>query len=216
MKAFLLANGPFLLKGALVTLKIWLCSCVIGLAFGTFFGMVLSRRLYRFPLGTIVGFYTFMVRGVPIYVQLLIAYFVVPYALGINPSPEMVAIITLGLCSACYVSEVIRSGVNAVLPGQWDACFVLGYGLVETLYRVIMPQAFRIVLPSLGAEFEKLIKSTSLVSTIGVFELTRTGVNIVARELNPVPVYLTVALLYITLSALVAWVRRYLERRVAL
>lgn len=210
---FFSTYAPLLFKGALTTIYLWVVSSAVSLVVGLLCGIALSARMYRFPFGFLIWIYGFLVRSIPFYVQLLIAYFVIPQVLGINPSAWTVSIIALGLCSAGYVAEVMRSGINAVPAGQWEACFVLGYSRFETLRRIIIPQALRTIWPALISEYEKLIKTTSLVSTIGVFDLTRTGMNIVARELNPVPVYCCVALLYVGISSALNGGARLIERR---
>ncbi len=210
---FIILYGPILVKGATTTIYLWSLGSLLSLFIGLMCGILLSERVYFRPLGPCIWLYGFLVRSIPFYVQLLIAYFVIPQLLGINPSAFVVAVVTLGLCSAGYVGEVIRSGINAVPLGQWEASYVLGYSKINTLRFIIVPQALRTIWPALISEYEKLIKTTSLVSTIGVFDLTRTGMNIVARELNPVPVYCAVALLYVGLSTLLGLTARWFERR---
>lgn len=209
----LMTYFPLLLKGTLVTLGTWLSAGVISLVIGTFMGIISCRYLSTSPLNTAIRIYTFIAKGIPAYVQILIAYFVIPALLGINISAIIAAVGALAFCSSGYVTEIVRAGINTIPRGQWDACFVLGYPLKATLFRVILPQTFKNILPSLFGELEQLLKSTSLLATIGITELTRTGMNIISRELNPIPIYLMIACIYLLFSAVLQLITIYIEKR---
>jgi polar amino acid transport system permease protein len=209
----LLTYLPLLFKGALITLATWLVSGIISLIVGSFIGTASCRYLASARLSKLSRFYTFIAKGIPAYVQILIAYFVIPALLGITIPGFLAAIGALAFCSSGYITEIIRSGINALPRGQWDACFVLGYSTRATLLRIILPQAFRNVLPTLLGELEQLLKSTSLLATIGITELTRTGMNIISRELNPIPIYLTIACIYLLFSAVLQWISISLEKK---
>jgi His/Glu/Gln/Arg/opine family amino acid ABC transporter permease subunit len=204
---------PLLAQGAAITIAAWLVAGIISLCLGIFFGIIGCRYLVSSRLRVLIRVYTFVAKGIPAYVQILIAYFVVPAVLGINISGFTAACGALAFCSSGYVTEIIRSGINAVARGQWDACLALGYPLRSTLTRIILPQAFTNVLPALFGEFEQLLKSTSLLAAIGVTELTRAGMNIISRELNPLPVYLTIAVIYLLFSAVLQCIIIYTEKR---
>ncbi len=203
--------GPLLWQGALTTITAWLFAGILSLLIGTFLGVVSCRALNFSVLQWIVRIYTFIAKGIPAYVQILIAYFLIPHFLGIQVSGLAVAIGALAFCSGGYMAEIIRAGMNVISVGQWEACAVLGYPLPATLRRIILPQVFNNILPTVLGELEQLLKSTSLLSAIGVVELTRSGMNIISRELNPVPVYLLVALIYLGLSALLQGIAFYFE-----
>lgn len=202
----LLPYIPLLIKGTLVTIGAWLASGSISLIVGTIVGIVGCRYLVSARWSAVIRCYTFIAKGVPAYVQILIAYFVIPAFFGIAIPGFIAAVGALAFCSSGYVTEIVRSGINTISRGQWDACFVLGYPMRATLYRIIVPQAFKNVLSALFGELEQLLKSTALLATIGITELTRTGMNIISRELNPIPVYLTIAGIYLLLSAVLQWV----------
>ena len=207
------AYSALLCKGALTTLLLWLAAGSISLCIGMV-GGILSCRQFRLGLvQQLIGTYVFFARGIPAYVQLLLAYFVVPSVLHIDISPTMAAIVALGLCSGGYVIEIIRSGINAVAIGQWEAATVLGYSPIASLRYIILPQAMRIILPALIGEYEQLLKSTALAATIGVLETTRTGINIVSREFNPIPVYITIAGVYLLFSLLFNIASRNIRKR---
>ena len=181
--------GNLLFSGSCVTLGAWLFAGTISMMLGTLLGIISCQQIgSRGMIGTI-RVYTFITKGIPVYVQILLAYFVLPQLIGINLPAFFAATGALALCSSGYVTEIVRAQINAIPRGQWDACFVLGYSLPQTITRII-------------GELEQLLKSTSLLATIGVTELTRVGMNIISRELNPLPVYLTIAALYLLFSGI--------------
>jgi His/Glu/Gln/Arg/opine family amino acid ABC transporter permease subunit len=206
---------PLLMQGLATTLTLWLTCSTLALGIGFIIGLARSTRLRQSLISPALDACTFVLRGIPFYVQLLIAYFVLPDLLGINLSATSAAIVSLGLCSAAYVSQIVRGGINAIPDGQWEACAVLGYTTGQTVWYVIIPQMLRTVVPMLTNELDQLLKSTAIVSSIGVMELTRAGMNVIARELNPLSIYLTMAVLYVVLSGLLAIVSRLLAKGVA-
>lgn len=199
-------------KGALITLSAWLFTSVLSLTIGVLLGILSSRQLAFRRAQRVINFYAFIAKGIPAYVQILIAYFVLPAILGIQIPALVAAICALAFCSGGYVTQIVCAGINSINIGQWQACLVLGYPLTATLKRVIMPQVFKNILPSLFGELEQLLKSTALLATIGITELTRTGMNIISRELNPVAVYLLIALIYLLFSAILQVFAWYLQK----
>ena len=204
---------PLLGKGIGMTLVAWVCAAVGSFTIGLVLGIISSEHLKTEKIGVLIKVYTFVSKGIPAYVQILIAYFVLPNLVGCSLSPFVAASCALAFCSGGYVTEIIRAGINAVPQGQWDAAFVLGYSQQQALHYIILPQGLRTVLPALLGELEKLLKSTSLFATIGVTELTRAGMNIISRELNPTPVYLTIACVYLCFSAVLYVVLHYIQKR---
>lgn len=204
---------PLLLKGTGATVFAWLISGIISLVIGITFGILSCNQLQKKNAQDFIGLYTFIAKGIPAYVQILIAYFVIPAALGITMPAFMAATGALAFCSGGYMTEIVRTSINALPKGQWDACIVLGYPLNATLTRIILPQAFKNSFSIIISEFEQLLKSTSLFATIGITELTRTGANIISRELNPITIYLIIAGIYLVFSALLQIIRSYFERK---
>lgn len=209
----ILSYFTLLLQGTAMTIAAWATSAIIGLVIGTVMGIISCRYLTSPVITRITHVYTFIAKGIPAYVQILIAYFVLPSLLGINLPGFVAATCALGFCSSGYITEIIRSGINTIPKGQWDACTVLGYSLQSTLTNIILPQAMANILPTLIGELEQLLKSTSLLSTIGVLEITRAGMNIISRELNPVPVYLMIATIYLLFSVITRCISTCLEKR---
>ena len=203
---------PLLLQGVVMTVQILISSASLSLTLGLLFGIVSCNRL-RIPfLSQTIEFLTFVLRAIPFFVQLLLVYFVLPDLLRFNLEPFPASVIALGLCSSGYVAQMVRGGLNAIPQAQWESAFALGLNTSQSLRHIILPQVGRTILPMLNNELDSLLKSTSIVSSIGMLELTRMGMNIVSREMQPVAIYLTVAIFYICMSALLNLITRAFER----
>jgi polar amino acid transport system permease protein len=202
-----------LLQGALSTIKITLAALAIGVAGGLGLG-ILNCKKCRLPMvGSLIEGFILVIRGTPLFVQVLIFYFALPEALGIDLSPFTAGVAALGLNSTAYMAEIVRCGIDSIPQGQWEAAHMLGYGRVLTLQSVILPQMIRNVLPALTNEMTTLIKESSILMVIGVAELTKVGREIVARQLDPLPVYLTVAAIYFALTTMVSLCAKHVEKR---
>jgi His/Glu/Gln/Arg/opine family amino acid ABC transporter permease subunit len=207
--------APLLMQGAAMTLFLWVIALVVALIVGMSWGILRSDRLRIFGISGFLDFITFLLRGVPFYVQLLMAYFVLPDLIGINISACSAGILSLGMCSAAYVSQIVRGGINAIDVGQWEAAYVLGYTSFDTVRYVILPQVIRIILPALSGELDQLLKSTSMISAIGVLELTGAAKNVIAREFNPLTMYMTIAIIYLVIASILMKATVLLERRIS-
>lgn len=205
---------PLLLKGTLMTIQVMLGAASISFSLGVVMGILSCNRL-RIPfISSMVEGISFVYRAIPFYVQLLIVYFVLPDLLGFNLEPFSASVIALGMCSAGYVAQIVRGGINAIPAAQWEAAFSLGYDTQRSLRHIILPQMMRNVLPAFNNELDSLLKSTAMASSIGMLELTRMGMNLVSREMEPVPIYLTVAFFYLCMSALLNLITRNLEKKI--
>lgn len=207
---------PLLLQGVQTTVLLWLAAGMISLLFGAAFGILRCRRMRIPVLSESLDVITFILRGIPFYVQLLLVYFVLPNLLHINLSPALAGIIALGFCSAAYTSQMVRAGINALVDEQWESASVLGLKKTQTLQYVIMPQMLRSILPTLCGELDMLLKSTSIISAIGVLELTRAGMNIIASEMQVVSIYIVIALMYLAISSMLNVGLSMIERKYAL
>jgi len=202
-----------LLEGAGQTLKLTGAALLFGLSGGTILG-ILNCSKCRIPwLGYLIHGFVSLIRGTPLFVQVLIFYFAIPQALHIDLSPFAAGVIALGLNSSAYLSEIVRCGINAISIGQWEAAYALGYSRPQTLTYIIVPQMARNVLPAIVNEVTSLIKETSILMVIGVSELTKVGRDIVSRELDPLPVYLAVAALYFAMTSILSLIGHAMERR---
>jgi|SRR5581483_364377 len=210
----LLKNSlPLLLQGLYATLLLWISASIFSIIAGAIMGVLRSNALRIVYISSLFDGITFVLRAVPFYVQLLIAYFVIPSLLHCNISAFCAAVISLGLCSASYVSQIMRGGINAISVGQWEAAKVLGYSMLDTVRFIIVPQTLKIVLPALIGECDQLLKSTSIVSAIGVLELTGAGRNIIAQEMNPLTIYMVLAGMYLVMSAILAYCAVIVEKK---
>ena len=176
-------------------------------------GVLTCQRLKIPGVAFILEGATFVLRAVPFYVQLLIAYFVLPEILNIQISALTASVMALGLCSSGYMAQVVRCGINSIATEQWEAAYTLGYSTPKTLRYIIFPQMIRNILPALTNEFDALLKSTAILASIGLLELTRVGMNIVSREMDPVTIYLGVAIFYIFISGGINLFSKWFERR---
>lgn len=211
--ALLIKSLPFLLQGALATVQIALVSIAIGLCGGIVIGILNCDRRRSTFVGYLLTGFVAIVRGTPLFVQLLIVYYGLPQILNISFTPFMAGVITLGVNSTAYLSEVVRGGINAIPKGQWEAAYVLGITPYKTLSSIILPQMFRIILPSVTNELTSLIKETSILMVIGVAELTKVSKDIVARELDPMTIYLAAAVIYLIMTTSVTFFTQYIHKR---
>ena len=155
--------------------------------------------------------YLTVIRGTPVVVQLMIIYFVIFSALDV--SKVLVAILAFGLNSGAYVAEIIRGGLMALDPGQMEAGRSLGLGYVDTMRFIVIPQAFKSVLPALGNEFIVLLKDTSLISVIGGKELLYFAQGITTRTYEQMFPLVGTAVIYLILVMIFTWCVNILERR---
>ncbi|MBN2479002.1 MAG: amino acid ABC transporter permease [Parachlamydiales bacterium] len=184
-------------------------SIILGSILGVF-----SCNWIKIPiLSKAIETITFIARGIPFFVQLLIVYFVIPDFLNFNISPLTASVIALGVCSSGYVAQFIRGSINAIPIAHRESAYVLGYSMTKTLFCIVLPQAFRLALPSMNNELDALLKSTAVISSIGMLELTRIGMNLVSREMEPVPIYLFIAFIYLCMSAVLNIITKNLEKR---
>ncbi len=209
-----LPNLLNLLKGSVLTLEISLASILVGLSFGIVLGVLNCERIRFFPVGPLISAYVTVMRGTPLFVQILILYFGLPAVSGLNFSPFLAGVIALGLNSTAYIAEIVRAGVNSIPVGQWEASQILGYSSFQTLSFIILPQALRTILPPLTNELVVLVKESSILMVVGVPELTKVSKDIVSREMNPMEIYLIAALFYLAITSLLSTVLKRVEGKI--
>lgn len=209
------------LKGIGVTLKVAAIALVLGIILGVLVAVVRTSHDQQRPgkhnpvlgiLNVICQIYTTVIRGTPIMVQLLIMYFVI---FASTRNQIGVAMLTFGINSGAYVSEIIRGGLMAVDPGQMEAGRSLGLNYITTMVVIIIPQAIRAVLPALGNEFIMLLKDTSLITVIGGKELLYAAQGIMNRTYEAMFPLFGVALIYLVLVMIFTWLLAKFERRLA-
>lgn len=207
----LLQNLPLLVDALLVTLKVSLAALAFGFVIGILVG---SLRLSPSPLlRRLGGAYIFVFRGIPLLVQLLLIYYFLPRIGLPNVSPTAAAIIGLSLAAGAYIAEIMRGGFLAIPGGQLEAAGLLGLSAGQMLLRIRVPQAVRLTLPALINEMILLIKASSLVSVVGLADLTRTAQNLAASDYMFVQDYLMLAGFYCLINIPLAFFGGVLERR---
>lgn len=201
---------PFLLQGALVTLELsfasMACAVVIGLAAAL--GRLGGKRWLEWPLLAYVEVW----RDVPLIVQLMVIYFTLP-EIGLVLPGFWAGVLGLSLNLGAYLSEVFRAAILSIDPGQRAAGLSIGMSKVMIYRRVVLPQALRIAIPTVGGYFISLLKDSSLVSFIAVNELLRNGTIVIANTFRSMEVYMMVAIIYFVLSFAASRVVRAIERR---
>jgi polar amino acid transport system permease protein len=202
---------PLLLMGAGVTVQITALSVGFGLLIGMFVGIARLAKLT--PLRLAAAVYVDFIRGTPLLVQIFIIYFALPIILGTRIDPFVAAITACSINSGAYVAEIFRGGIQSIDKGQMEAGRSLGMSWGQTMRYVILPQAFKRIIPPLGNEFIAMLKDSSLVSVIGFEELTRRGQLIIARTYGSFEIWMAVAFIYLIMTLTISRLVNYLERR---
>ena len=204
---------PLLIVGAGITIQITAISVGLGLIIGMFVGI--ARICNVKVLRALATVYIDFLRGTPLLVQIFLIYFALPMVVGQRVDPFIAAITACGINSGAYIAEIFRAGIQAIDEGQREAGRSLGMSWVQTMRYIIVPQAFKNVIPPLGNEFIALLKDSSLVSVIGFEELTRRGQLIIARTYGSLEIWITVALIYLVMTLTISRLVSYMEKRLA-
>ena len=218
VKQFITKGGyENVLRGLLVTVEIAVFGLLIGVAIGTVIAIVRVMPKYKtLPriLDKICGAYVELFRGTPMVVQLLIGYWVLLPAFNIQVNSGVpVAIIMFGLNSGAYVSEIMRGGINSVDAGQMEAGRAVGLPYSVSMLKIVVPQAVKNILPTLGNEFIVLIKETSIVSFIAVTDLYKSFKQLGDPTYNYTMPYLMLALTYLVMVLIISAGVRALEKK---
>lgn len=205
----------YIADGLLTTLQITFFAVIIGIVIG--FLVAVVRSTYDKTgkikiLNALCRLYLTVIRGTPVVVQLLIIYFVI-FGSARDMSKVVVAVIAFGFNSGAYVAEIFRSGIMSVDSGQFEAGRSLGFNYVQTMRYIIMPQAFKNVLPALCNEFIVLLKETSVSGYIALQDLTKGGDIIRSRTYDAFMPLLAVAIIYLTMVIIFTKLVEMLERR---
>lgn len=205
-------------KGLRVSLLLTLGALALGVVLGIIVAVIRTlhdqnprgRNWIINILNTFCKIYTTVIRGTPMFVQLLIFGFVI-FASSRNMMGA--AMLSLGINSGAYVSEIIRGGIMSIDPGQMEAGRSLGLGYTQVMRSVVIPQAIKNILPALGNELITLFKDTSLVAAIGVTDLTKAAMHIQGLTYQAFMPYLGAALMYLIIVLILTWLQGILERR---
>lgn len=204
-------NVPFLMEGLWLTLTISFLALAISMVLGLLVAVV--RLSKHRGVSFIAATYVEIFRDTPVLVQLFWVYYVLPILLDIRISAFGAALIGLTLHSAAFLGEIYRAGIQAVPSGQVEAAKVLGLKPAQTFVRIVLPQAFRTILPPLVNNFVDLIKLSSLASVFAVGEVTRKATELSAATFRPLEIFTFIALIYFFICWPLSLAMRRLERR---
>ena len=216
IEIFIDQNGyTRVVEGLQNTLLIAVCGLIIGILIGTIIATVRVLPKYKVlprVLNGICSFYVALFRGTPMVVQLLVFYYVLLPIIGWNISGVQVAMLVFGLNSGAYISEIMRSGIQSVDPGQMEAGRAVGLSFGASMTKIVIPQAVKNILPTLGNEFIALIKETSVVSFVGAADLYVAFNYIGTNNYEFMVPYLVMALIYILLVLVITLLIKIMER----
>ncbi|OFI01563.1 inner membrane amino-acid ABC transporter permease protein YecS [Clostridium acetireducens DSM 10703] len=203
---------PILGKASIMTVELTVISVFLGTVIGIVVALLkLSKNKV---LCGIASFYTWIIRGTPMLLQLFFFYFGLPYV-GIKLDPMPAAIIGLSINSGAYMAEIIRGGIISIDKGQFEACKALGFSYMQTMKRVILPQTFKVIIPPVGNEFITILKDTSLVSTIAMTELMRSAQQIYAANFRPMEPFFIAGCLYLIMTTVFTVVFSFYEKKLS-
>jgi polar amino acid transport system permease protein len=202
---------PLLIAGACITVEITALTVFFGMIIGICVSLI---RMSDFKILRWMGnVYVDFIRGTPLLIQIFLVYFALPSIIGHRVDAYFAAISACSINSGAYMAEVFRGGIQSIDIGQMEAGRSLGMTWWQTMRYIILPQAFKRIIPPLGNEFIAMLKDSSLVSVIGFEELTRRGQLIIARTYASFEIWMAVAIIYLILTFTVARLTGLLERK---
>ncbi|HHY93142.1 MAG TPA: amino acid ABC transporter permease [Firmicutes bacterium] len=210
--SFYLKYMPILAGGALMTIEL----TAVATFFGSILGVVaaLARISQNRVLAGLAYLYTWAIRGTPLLLQLFFIYYGLPQV-GIRLDPFPAAVIGMSVCSGAYIAEIVRAGIQSIDKGQMEAARSLGMTYFQAMRYVILPQAYRRLIPPMGNEIIALTKDSSLVSTLAMVELLRTAKQIDAATLRSMEAYIAAGLYYLAITTGLTVLFDRFEKRLA-
>lgn len=206
-----MGNIQFLVSGVGWTVLLALCAISCSVLIGL---LVALLGLSRNPVARLINrCYVELLRAIPMLVMVLWVYYGLPIVTGIKLDVFTAGLIALALCDSAFEAEIFRGGIQSIERGQTEAAGSLGLSYLDTMRFIILPQALRRVLPPLGNQFVYMLKTSSLVSVVGLAELTRKANELVVTEYRPLEIYTFLILEYLVLILLASSAVRWLERR---
>jgi His/Glu/Gln/Arg/opine family amino acid ABC transporter permease subunit len=206
-----LPSFPYILKGVWVTLQIAFFAGIFGFVFGIILSLFKISHIK--VLNWIADLYTSIFRGTPLVLQLMIIYFGSPQVLGYQIEPINAAILSFGLNSTAYISEIIRGGIQGVDKGQSEAAMALGVPYRPMMLNIVFPQALKNILPSLMNEFITLTKESAIVTTIGVMDIMRRAYQVGSDQFRFIEPLILAGIIYYVLVMLLTLLGKAVERR---
>lgn len=208
-----LSNLQFLAGGLGATLLVSLCAIILSVVLGALVALAgLSRRRW---LNRVNRIYVELFRSIPLLVLLLWVFYGLPVILGLQLSVFATGVLSLAISDSAFEAEVFRAGIQSVPKGQIEAAKSLGLSWGLQMRLVVMPQAIKVILPALGNQFVYVLKMSSLVSVIGLQELTRRANELNVSEYRPLEIYTLLVLEYLLLILVVSWLVRSVERKMS-
>ncbi|GAB6181531.1 amino acid ABC transporter permease [Desulfotomaculum defluvii] len=209
---FVIKILPNLLLGAVMTIKL----TFFAITFGTLIGLLVAlAKISSFKiLKWFGGLYTWVIRGIPLLLQLMFLYYGLPF-MGLTLNEFTVAVIGMSICGGAYIAEIIRAGIQSIDKGQMEAALSMGMTYTQAMRRVILPQAYKRLLPPMGNEFITLMKDSALVSVICMTELLRAANLLQNATFRPIEIYVTAGLLYLIMTTFFTMVVNRLEKILA-
>ena len=195
------------------TVQITLFSLFFGLVLGIVFGLMKVSQ--NKVLQSISNAYIWIIRGTPLLVQIYFVYFGIPMATGMKLTEWQAGVVTMSLNAGAYIAEIVRGGIESIDPGQMEAARSLGLPYNKSMSKVVLPQALRTMLPSLINQFIITLKDTSLLSVIGVRELTMNGKIITANNMETIRMWSIVAIYYLIIISILTMVANKVEAKVS-
>ena len=206
-------NLPYLMRGLRLTAVITLVCMVASLAVGVVLALLRRSAVRALSAGATV--YIETLRSTPLLMVIFWFYFLLPLLTGKSLEPLVAGIVAMVAFQSAYVAEIVRAGITSVKAGQLEAAVALGLPYRSAMWRVVLPQAFRNMLPALVARFVALFKSTSLLYVIGVVEFFRAATIVNSREFRPMEIFLFVAFVYLCCGVAASVIGAWLERTMA-
>ncbi len=207
-----------LIKGIKNTATISILGLLIGIVIGTVIAVIKVipsyKKITRY-LQTVCNVYVAFFRGTPIVVQLLVGYYILLPLIGIKLDPVMSCTLIFGFNSGAYISEIMRGGINSIDPGQLEAARSVGLSFPVSMMKIVVPQAVKNILPTMGNEFIALIKETAIVGYVGAVDITKAFQDQGNNSYEYMIPYLVMALLYIVIVAVIAALVKLMERSLA-
>lgn len=208
-----LSEYPLFLEGAYSTVLYSIGCLILGFLLGVLICMfrLSSNRFVSFFGRTYIN----MIRGTPLLILLLVVFNILPFA-GLKLSPELSALLSLTICTAAYQAEILRGGFAGVPHGLTEAGRVTGLSEFQILCHIRLPLAVRLTLPALVNEATMMVKGTSLISVVGILELTRVAQNVGSSNFQPLESFIFAGVLYLAMTSVITGLGSRLERRIAL
>lgn len=200
-----------LLNGFKTTFEFFIYTLILSIPLGLI--LALMERNYPKSLGSIIRVYVYVFRGTPLLLQMMFIFFGLPFV-GIVMGRFESALITLVLNYAAYFVEIFRGGFNAIPQAQYEALQVLSINKLVGLFKVILPQLWQIVMPSVGNEIISLIKDTALIHVLGLEELLKVGRTLSNQSASLLP-FIYVGIIYLVFTGITTWILRIIERKIA-